>query len=108
ARDLGDEGFADGGIAHNRFHYAIEITARSGASRDGEARRPYLPTLAGQAPALRALRHRMAGAMVGQDARAGVPRAKDGFGCLAQGCVSRGLWRGAAHRAGPARPWAGS
>src|SRR5262245_33946049 len=84
--------------------YAFEIEARSARGAAGQAgRRHPAAALAAETRGAGALRHRVAGALGARGARPGVPvRARQGRR-LAADRLPRGLRRGAAHRAGPAR-----
>src|SRR5947208_10854699 len=83
-----------------QFHYAFESEARSGKARCGETQR-WKPAaaLAAETRHAGALRDRVAGEVVRQDAGTDFPcRAKRRR--LEEGFLSRSLRRGAAHRPG--------
>src|SRR5687768_1046867 len=99
---------ADDGRAARLFYNAVhepDYEVRPGAGRARRApRRQRSAALAAKARALRPLRHRVAGALVGPGARARVSRGEEYAGNLEENDLSRGLRRGAAHRPGAARP----
>src|SRR5581483_1037857 len=73
------------------------IAPRSAGSQCRTPCRQPLPALAAEARATCALRYRVAGALVGQGARADVPRRTQRRP-LAENQLPRGVRRGAAHR----------